>query len=83
MLTGMAFGLLTFHRRPRGRIKLLQPGCCKVKVSEMEILSHRGQRSRSLCSFIGQKGTHSTIYDLFLLNEVKWSEKITKLLTKI
>ena len=25
MLTGMAFGLLTFFRRPRRRIKLLQP----------------------------------------------------------
>ena len=44
MLTGMAFGLLTFHRRPRERIKLLQPGCCKVKVSEMEIL--RSKRSK-------------------------------------
>ena len=28
---------------------------------------HRGQRSRSFCNFIGQKGTHSTIYDLFVL----------------
>ena len=28
---------LHFNRRPRGRIKLLQPGCCKVKVSEREI----------------------------------------------
>ena len=37
MLTGMAFGLLTIYRRPSGRIKLLQPGCCKVKVSEREI----------------------------------------------
>ena len=30
----MAFGLLTFFRRPTGGTKLLQPGCCKVKVSE-------------------------------------------------
>ena len=29
---------------------------------------HRGQRSRSLCNFIGQKGTISTINDLFVLN---------------
>ena len=29
---------------------------------------HRGQRSRSLCYFIGQKGTISTIDDLFVLN---------------
>ena len=28
---------------------------------------HRGQRLRSLCNFIGQKGAHSTIYDLFVL----------------
>ena len=29
---------------------------------------HRGQRSRSLCNYIGQKGTISTINDLFVLN---------------
>ena len=29
---------------------------------------HRGQRSRSLCNFIGQKGTISIIIDLFVLN---------------
>ena len=29
---------------------------------------HRGQRSRSLCNLIGQKGTISTINDLFALN---------------
>ena len=29
---------------------------------------HRGQRSRSLCNSIGQKGTISTINDLFVLN---------------
>ena len=29
---------------------------------------HRGQRSRSLCNFIGQKGTISAINDLFVLN---------------
>ena len=29
---------------------------------------HRGQRSRSLCKFIGQKGTISTINDLFVLS---------------
>ena len=28
---------------------------------------HRGQRSRSLCNFIGQKGTISAINDLFVL----------------
>ena len=28
---------------------------------------HRGQRSRSLCNLIGQKGTISTINDLFVL----------------
>ena len=27
---------------------------------------HRGQRPRSLCNFIGQKGTTSTIYDIFV-----------------
>ena len=29
---------------------------------------HRGQRSRSLCNLIGQKGAISTINDLFALN---------------
>ena len=29
---------------------------------------HRGQRSRSLCNLIGQKGTISTINGLFALN---------------
>ena len=29
---------------------------------------HRGQRSSSLCNFIGQKGTIATINDLFVLN---------------
>ena len=29
---------------------------------------HRGQRSKSHCHFIGQKGTISTINDLFVLN---------------
>ena len=69
MLNCMAFGLLTFFPRPCGRIKLLQPGCCKVKVSEIEISrtyqGYRDQMSRSLCNFIGPKGTYSTIYDLF------------------
>ena len=82
MLTGMAFGLLTFYRRPSGRIKLLQPGCCKVKVSEREISRSWSQRSRSLCNFLAEKVPNSTIYDLFVSNEVKWSEKSTKLLTK-
>ena len=35
---------------------------------------HRGQRSRSLCNFIGQKGTISTINDLFVLNSGKMGQ---------
>ena len=37
---------------------------------------HRGQRSRSLCNFIGQKGTISTINDLFVLNSGKMGQMV-------
>ena len=37
---------------------------------------HRGRRSRSLCNFIGQKGTISTIIDLFVLNWGKMGQKV-------
>ena len=53
---------------PSWRIKQLQPGCCKIKVSEKE--KSRSQRSNFKVTFHfdSQKGTISTIYDLFVLN---------------
>ena len=44
---------------------------------------HRGQRSRSLCNFIGQKGTHSTIYDLFVLKCGKMFREKHQIIDKI
>ena len=47
---------------------------------------HRGQRSRSLCNFIGQKGTISTIIDLFVSNYCKMGQIVREniiLLTKL
>ena len=64
-------GILTayiFSEELAGEKKLLQPGCCKVKSVKGNYQGHRGQRSRSLCKFIGQKDTIFTINDLFVLN---------------
>ena len=41
----------------------------------------RGQRS--LCNFIGQKGTCSTIYDLFVLNFGKMVREKHQIIDKI
>ena len=60
--TNMTFYRVHFFRRQSWRIKLLQPEFCEVKVSERDNRDHRCQRSRSLCNFIGQKGTISTIF---------------------
>ena len=47
--------------------------------------SHRGQRSRSLCNFIGRKGKISTINDLAVFNGGKMGQMVKEniiLLTK-
>ena len=47
---------------------------------DIKVIEVKGQGHFAI--LLAKKGTHSTIYDLFDLNEVKWSEKSTKLLTK-
>ena len=51
MLTNMAFDGLHFFQRLSWRIKLLQQGYCKVKVSEREYLGHRGQEVKVTLQF--------------------------------
>ena len=63
---------LHFFRRPSGRIKLLRDAARSRSVNG-RYQGHRGQMSRSLCNLIGQTGTNSTIYNIFLL---KWGKMV-------
>ena len=66
MLTGMAFGLLTFFSEGlAGELNYYSQDAARSVKGRYQ--GHRGRRSRSLYNFIGHKGTHSTIYDLFVL----------------
>ena len=81
MLTSMAFGLLTlFSECLMGELNYFSQYAARSRSVKGRYQGHRGQRSRSHCNFIGKKGTNSTIY--LSKNEVKWSEKSTKLLSK-
>ena len=78
MLTSMAFGLLTlFFECLMGELNYFSQYAARSRSVKGRYQGHRGQ----FCNFIGKKGTNSTNY--LSKNEVKWSEKSTKLLTKL
>ena len=51
-----------------GEKNLYSQDAARLSSVKENYQGHRGQRSRSLCNLIGQKGTISTINDLFALN---------------
>ena len=65
MLTDMAF-LPLFSEDLAGEKNYYSQAAARSVKGPYQ--GHRGQGSRSLCNFIGQNGTISTINDLFVLN---------------
>ena len=67
--TDMAFDRLHFFQRPSWRMKLQQPGCCKVNVSKrgnIKVIEVKCQGHFAI--YFGQKGTISTMYGIFVLH---------------
>ena len=65
MLTSMAFGLLTlFSEYLIGELNYFSQYAARSRSVKGIYQGHRGQRSRSLCNFVGKKGTNSIIFCL-------------------
>ena len=65
------YGILTayiFSKDLAGEESYYSQDAAKSRSVKGKYQGHSGQRSRSLCNFIGQKSTISTIIDLFVLN---------------
>ena len=62
------FDHLHFFQDLAGEKNYYSQDAARSKSVKGNYQGHRGQRSRSLRNFIGQKGTISTINDLFVLN---------------
>ena len=68
MLIDMTFWALTFFPKAKLEKKLIQPECCKAKVSEREISRSQWSKVKVSLQLYWSKGTISTINDLVVLN---------------